>query len=398
MLLSHAHLDHSGYLPALVKAGYKGPIYCTHGTAELLKILLPDSAHLQEEDADYANRKGFSKHHPAEPLYTMADAQATLKKLRPVDWEQSLDLGGGIGLRYRRAGHIIGAASVYLSTPDGVLGFSGDLGRPHDLIMLAPEPPAPCDWLICESTYGNRRHSEEDAATRLAEAVSRCAARGGVSVLPAFAVGRAQLALHLLVTLRAAGRIPNMPIFLNSPMAIKATRVMLDYPEEHRLSPAQARALAEGVICVESMEDSIALNRRAAPHIIVSASGMATGGRVLHHLKTLLPKPRHQVIFLGFQAPGTRGDSLLNGAESVKIHGEYIPVKAEIVHIDALSAHADQLELLSWLGRAEQAPRELFITHGEPAAADTLRLCVQDRLGWRATVPEHMEKIRLHRE
>lgn len=393
VVLTHAHLDHSGWLPALVRAGYKGPVYCTPGTQALCEILLPDAAHLQEEDAEYANRKGFSKHHPAEPLYTMEDAEAALDLLRPVPWEQAVAVAADVRLSFRHAGHIVGAASVYLHTPEGTLAFSGDVGRSNDPIMRAPSPLQACDWLVTESTYGDRLHPDVDAAALLAESISQCAKRGGITVIPAFAVGRAQMALHLLVTLRLQGRIPDMPIFLNSPMASKAVQALLAFPEEHRLTPAECRAIKEQVIYIDSVAESIELGRRKDPHIVVSASGMATGGRVLHHLHRVLPDSRNQVIFMGFQAPGTRGDALTHGATMVKIHGEYVLARAPVLNMDSLSAHADQTELLSWLGTAPKPPRQVFITHGEPAAADMMRLLIKDKLHWRAMVPELMEKV-----
>lgn len=393
ILLTHAHLDHSGYLPALAKAGYRGPVYCTPGTLELCKILLLDAAHLQEEDADYANRKGFSRHHPAEPLYTTKDAEAALKLLRPLGWHEHQQIVPDMRLSYQHAGHIIGAASVYLETDTGTLAFSGDIGRPHDPLMLPPEPLQACDWLVTESTYGDQQHPDIDVESLLAKTISRCAAHGGVTLLPAFAVGRAQLALHLLLKLRDQGRIPEVPIFLNSPMASKATQVLLRFPDEHRLSMADCRAIEERVICIESVEESIALNQRRGPHIIVSASGMATGGRVLHHLRKLLPNPRNQIIFMGFQSPGTRGDAMVRGMPEIKIFGEYVPVSAPVLKIDALSAHADQPELMGWLRTAPTAPRQVFLTHGEPVAADSLRLQLKDQLGWASMAPEAMERV-----
>lgn len=397
VVLTHAHLDHSGWLPALVRAGYQGPVYCTKGTQALAEILLPDAAHLQEEDANYANRKGFSKHHPAEPLYTSADVEAALALLRPLDWHTPQAITHDIRLSLRHAGHIIGAASVHLDTPAGRLSFSGDVGRPQDPVLRAPEALPACDWLVMESTYGDRLHPDVDVMELLASTISQCAHRGGVSVLPAFAVGRAQMILHLLISLRQQGRIPDMPIFLDSPMASKATQVLLHFPDEHHLDTAACHALAEQTIYVDSVAASIALGQRRDPHIIVSASGMATGGRVLHHLKRLLPDTRHQVIFIGYQSPGTRGDALVQGSRFVKIHGEYIPVRAPVLNIDALSAHADQEELLAWLTTAPQPPQQTFITHGEPASADTLRLLMKDRLRWPALVPEPMEKFTLLR-
>lgn len=394
VVLTHAHLDHSGWLPALVRAGFHGPVYCTHGTRALAEILLRDAAKLQEEDADYANRKGFSHHHPAEPLYTLADAEQSLRLLHPVNWDQSVNIDG-MHITFHHAGHIIGASSVHVRTESGCIVFSGDVGRRQDPVLNPPADLPACDWLVTESTYGNRLHPQVDACAVLAESVSRCAQRGGVVVMPAFAVGRAQMILHLLVSLRKAGRIPDLPIILDSPMASKATKVLLDFPDEHHLTQDECRDLERGVEYIDTVEESIALNQRRGPHVIVSASGMATGGRVLHHLKRLLPEPRHQVIFVGFQAPGTRGESLVHGQQAVKIHGEYVPVRAPVIDIDALSAHADQAGLLEWMRTMPRPPRQVFVTHGEPEASDTLRLLIRDQLGWEATVPEAGEKFHL---
>jgi metallo-beta-lactamase family protein len=394
VVLTHAHIDHSGWLPALVRQGFNGPVYCTPGTQALCEILLRDAAKLQEEDAEYANRKGFSKHHPAEPLYTLEDAEKALTLLRPVQWNEHRNIDG-MKVSFRPAGHIIGASSVYVATDTGTLAFSGDVGRQVDPVMHPPAPLAACDWLVTESTYGDRLHPDVDYMSVLADTITATAKRGGVTVMPAFAVGRAQMLLHLLVQLRNAGRIPDIPIVLDSPMASKATQVLLKFTEEHSLDRAACDALANKVDHIDSVEESKALARRHDPMVIVSASGMATGGRVLHHLKRLLPEPRNQVIFVGYQAPGTRGDTLVRGTPVVKMHGEYVSVRAPVINIDALSAHADQDELLTWLATAPKAPRQVFITHGEPEASDALRLQIKDRLGWRCFTPEPMEKVAL---
>lgn len=394
VVLTHAHIDHSGWLPALVRQGFRGPVYCTPGTRALCEILLRDAAKLQEEDAEYANRKGFSRHHPAEPLYTLEDAERALGLLQPVDWHEHRNIDG-MKITFRRAGHIIGASSVYFETESGTLAFSGDVGRQSDPIMVPPAPLAACDWLVTESTYGDRLHPDVDYQSILADTLTAAAQRGGITVMPAFAVGRAQMLLHLLVTLRRQGRIPQMPIVLDSPMASQATQVLLRFPEEHTLDRAACSALEKEVDYIDSVEESKALAHRRDPHVIVSASGMATGGRVLHHLKRLLPEPRNQVIFVGYQAPGTRGDTLVRGTPVVKMHGEYVTVRAPVINIDALSAHADQQELLQWLGTAPRPPRETFITHGEPESSDALRREIKDRLGWHCFTPEAMEKFTL---
>ncbi|MES2919407.1 MAG: MBL fold metallo-hydrolase [Pseudomonadota bacterium] len=396
VVLTHAHVDHSGWLPALVRAGFRGHVYCTPGTQALCEILLRDAAKLQEEDARYANKKGFSKHQPAEPLYTLDDAEDALRLFHPVDWHQRVNIDG-MSITFHHAGHIIGASSLHIATDGGTLVFSGDVGRRVDPVLNPPEPLPGCDWLVTESTYGNRLHPRVDALELLADAVTRTAQRGGVVVMPAFAVGRAQMILHLLLTLRKQGRIPDMPIYLDSPMASKATEVLLKFPDEHHLTRDECQDIINEVKYVDTVDQSMALNAKKDPHIIVSASGMATGGRVLHHLRRLLPEPRNQVIFLGFQAVGTRGDTLVKGAPYVKIHGEYVPVHAPVLNIDGLSAHADQAELIDWYRTMPHAPRQVFVTHGEPDASDALRLQIQDLLGWPATVPEPGEKFTLQR-
>lgn len=395
VILTHAHIDHSGYLPALVKAGYRGPVYCTQATRDLCRILLPDSAHLQEEDAEYANRKGFSRHAPATPLYTLQDAETALKLLHGIAFHTAFAIKPDIHLRFSHAGHIPGAACVQLNTPEGTLTFSGDVGRPNDVMMQPPEALQKTDWLVLESTYGNRLHTEEDIEQRLTDIITHTLAHGGTVLLPAFAVGRAQMALHLIARLLETRRIPHVPVYLNSPMAVSATELLFAYPDEHRLSQEDIAAIDRHTTCIRSKEESIELVRKHGPMIIISASGMASGGRVLHHLKALLPDTRNSVIFLGYQAPGTRGDALINGSESVKIHGEWHPVRARIHHIDSLSAHADYSEILQWLRHLPAPPQHTFITHGEPAAADALRLRLQDELGWSASVPEFEDVERL---
>lgn len=393
VILTHAHIDHSGYLPALVKHGFHGPIYCTPGTRDLCNILLPDAAHLQEEDAFYANKKGFSKHHPAEPLFNQADVTKVLALLKPIPFHDTFQLNGSLKATFSPAGHIIGASCVTFDDGIRKVAFSGDVGRQNDIVMKNPEPLRDIDYLVLESTYGDRLHSSLDAMTTLAEIISKTCARGGIVLLPAFAVGRAQLALHLISQLKAENRIPNVPVYLNSPMAVKATEVFNHYSKEHRLTPDQCHAIEHNVHYVQSTEESIALAKRNGPLIIISASGMATGGRVLHHMKKVVPDHRNAMVFLGFQAPGTRGDLMVHGTEKLKIHGEYYPVKCEVFSLDSLSAHGDYAELMTWLKLTQKQPRMTFINHGEPTAADAMRMHLKDSLGWHARVPEYMERV-----
>jgi len=394
VLLTHAHLDHSGFVPRLIKLGFKGPIYCTQATRDLCELLLPDSGRLQEEEADFANRHGHSKHKPALPLYTEDDAREALKRFEVVPFDETQAPWTGWSWRLCRAGHILGAASVRIAWASGSILFSGDLGRGDDLVMRSPESPEPADYVVVESTYGDRRHRDGDTLSALAAVVNRTAGRGGTLIIPSFAVGRAQTLVHCIHLLKKARRIPDVPVYLNSPMAADATRIFRRHLDEHRLSEEQCAALSKEVIIVNTVEESKRLNMLTYPSIIVSASGMATGGRVLHHLKSYAPDAKNTILFVGFQAAGTRGAALVAGAKEVKIHGAYIPVRAEVANLDTLSAHADREQLLAWLGPLP-APRRIFVTHGEPVAADALRLAIEERHGWPVTVPDYLESREL---
>lgn len=395
VILTHAHLDHSGYIPLLVREGFSGKIYSTPATRDLCRILLPDSGFLQEEDAAYANKKKFSKHAPALPLYTQEDAERSLRQFRTVEFGRDFDLGGGLRFQFKPAGHLLGAATISLRDDDTSLLFSGDLGRPNDLLMAVPSEIGRTDYLVIESTYGNRRHDPADPKKALAAIINRTVSRGGIVVIPSFAVGRAQAVLYLIHLLKVAHEIPDIPVYLNSPMAAEATDLYCDHREEHRLAPDQCRAMCHAAQVVNSVEESKRVNGLKDPMILISASGMATGGRVLHHLKTFAPDERNTVLFVGFQAGGTRGEAMVNGAEVVKIHGVYIPVRAEVATLENLSAHADADEIMAWLGHLETPPRRTFITHGEPAAADALRHRIEEKLGWRCRIPDYLEKVEL---
>ena len=373
IVLTHAHIDHSGYLPVLAREGFSGPIYCTSATRELLALLLPDSARLQEEEAQYANRRHYSKQSPALPLYTLADAQAALDLLHPVDGLGSVPLAPGIEARFSPAGHVLGATSVCIATDSVRVLFSGDLGREDDLLMRPPARPPGADWVIIESTYGDRRHPRIDPEAELAAAIKGAIDRRGVIVVPAFAVGRAQLLLLLIARLKARRIIPDIPVFLNSPMATDVTRIYDAHRDEHRLTEAECATMCAAARFVNSVEESKHLNTLTGPMIIVSASGMASGGRVLHHLKAFAPDPRNLILLTGYQAAGTRGAALVAGADSIKIHGEWVPVRAEVIQLRSTSSHADSAELVAWLTSAPSKPKRIFVTHGEPAAADALR-------------------------
>lgn len=395
VILTHAHIDHSGYLPLLVKKGFGGRVFCTSATRDLCRILLPDSGHLQERDAEYANRHGYSKHKPALPLYTEAEARASLDHLVAKDIDKRFEIAPDIGVRFRPAGHILGAATVEISAGQTTLLFSGDLGRSNDAIMVDPAAVKHADYLVVESTYGDRIHEGTDPEDALAEIVVRTAQRGGIVLVPAFAVGRAQTILYHLSRLKQARRIPDLPIYLDSPMAIDASNIFCKYLGEHRLTPEQCRSTCGVARYVNDAEASKALDRDAMPKIIIAASGMATGGRVLHHLKAFAPDPRNTIMFAGFQAAGTRGASMVAGAQSVKLHGGYVPIRAEVDNLRMLSAHADRNELLAWLRNFEAPPRQVFVTHGEPVAADALRLAIEEQLKWNCRVPEYLERAEL---
>jgi metallo-beta-lactamase family protein len=396
VVLSHAHLDHSGYLPRLMREGFRGPIYCSEATLDLCRLLLLDSAHLQEADADYLNRHRLSKHDPALPLYTVADAQRAIAALRPVGFGATTALPGGLHFQLARAGHILGAASVEVAYPGGKLVYSGDLGRYDDPLMPPPDPVREADYLVVESTYGNRQHDGQDVQEALAAIILRTIKRGGTIVIPSFAVGRAELLLFHLWRLKQAGRIPKgLPVYLDSPMAASAMDIHLRHAGDQRLSASDARAAFESAIYVNEVAQSQALDASPMPKIIVSASGMATGGRVIHHLKHYARDPRNTVLFAGFQAMGTRGAAMLDGASTIKIHGEYVPVRAEVDNLAMLSAHADADEILRWLRGFSRPPKDTFVVHGEPDAADALRLRIKDELGWRCHAVQDGESARL---
>lgn len=395
VVLTHAHIDHTGYLPLLVKNGFSGKVYCSNATMDLCQILLPDSAHLQEEEARYANMRGFSKHYPALPLYTQEDAERALELLVPVDFEQEIQVAKGVSARFSPSGHILGASMITIRDADCSILFSGDLGRPNDPLMLPPAIIKQADYLVLESTYGDRLHDNIDPEIKLAEIINRTCQRGGVLVVPVFAVGRAQEMLYFIQTLKNKRLIPDIPVYLNSPMAVDATEIFMHHTDKHKLTKAECKVLANSARMVNSVEESRSLNEIKHPVIILSASGMASGGRVVHHIKAFGPDPRNTILFAGYQAAGTRGAAMLGGAESVKIHGAYVPINAEVDFISNLSAHADYSEILDWLSHFEKAPVRTFLTHGEPVAADALRHRIEEQMGWDVVVPEYLETIEL---
>lgn len=395
VVLTHAHIDHTGYLPLLVKNGFSGKVYCSEATQALCEILLPDSAYLQEEEARYANLRGFSKHSPALPLYTQEDAERALELLVPVPFEQEVEVAKGVAVKFSPAGHILGASLVMMRNEGKSILFSGDIGRPNDPLMLPPAIIRQADYLVLESTYGDRLHEKEDPEIKLAEIINRTYQRGGVLVVPVFAVGRAQELLYYIQSLKNKHQIPDIPVYLNSPMAVDATAIFMHHCDIHKLSPEQCKMVANSARMVNSVEESRSLNEIGHPVIILSASGMASGGRVVHHIKAFGPDPRNTILFAGYQAVGTRGAAMLDGAESVKIHGEYVPINAEVDSISNLSAHADYSEIMEWLHHYEKPPVTTFIVHGEPVAADAMRHHIEEKLHWEVVVPEYLETIEL---
>ncbi len=394
VLLTHAHVDHSGYLPALVRDGFRGPVVTTAATRDLCGILLPDSARIQEEDARRANKHGYSKHEPARPLYTVQDAEQVAGRFQVIERNKDLRLGA-LSVQFRDAGHILGASSIAIDDGETKLLFSGDLGRQKDLLMRPPAVPCEADWVIMEATYGDRTHPHVDPLEAIAEPLLRCFERGGVALVPSFAVGRTQAILYALYQLFEEKRIPRVPVHVDSPMAREVTGLFREHVDEHVLPAGLCHDVCSYASFARSVEESKGLDRPGKSRIIVSASGMLTGGRVLHHLKVFGPNEDNLILLPGFQAPGTRGAAVAEGADEVKVHGGFVPVRAEVVQLSILSAHADQDELVGWLGQCPRPPKGVLLVHGEPAALDTLRKRVADQVGFSARVADHAQTLEL---
>lgn len=395
VIVTHAHIDHTGYLPVLVRMGFKGPIYATPGTRDLCGVMLRDAAKLQEEEAEYANRHGYSKHRPALPLYTVQDAERVLEQIVAREFDTPVMLDEHAGFRFLPVGHILGASCVVLHMRGKVIAFSGDVGRPNDPIMRDPMPLAHADYLVVESTYGDRLHADADPLEELESLFARTFRRGGVVVIPSFAVGRAQAILRYVSILKTTGRMANVPVFLDSPMAVSVTELYRRHVREHRLTMSEADAIGKAAVMVRTVDQSKEVSGRRGPMVVIAGSGMATGGRVLHHLKAFAPDSRNTIALVGYQAAGTRGAALEAHAPAIKLHGEYIPVRAAVESISSLSAHADYNEMLQWLGKMTAPPERTFITHGEPAAADALRRRITEQLHWRCEVPCYLETVEL---
>ena len=391
VILTHAHIDHSGYIPLLVKNGFHGKIFCSEATSDICKILLPDSGFLQEEDAARANRYNYSKHKPALPLYNEADARQSLDFFSAVEFGKNYNLDDDFYFTLNRSGHILGSAFVTIFFNNQRIVFSGDLGRPQDPVVKPPEQLENTDYLLIESTYGNRLHEKIDVAEVIKEVVNRTVNRGGTIVIPAFAVGRAQNIMFYLHQLKQKNTIPNIPIFLDSPMAIDASDILYKHNNEHHLGKNLCAEICKIARYTRSVEESKAINESKMPAIIISASGMAEGGRVLHHLKNYISDHKNTILFTGFQAAGTRGARIVSGEKEIKIHGATYAVNAEIINLSNSSAHADYEEILQWLSNFKKAPKKTFITHGSIESATSLQEKIKEKLGWNVTIAKYLQ-------
>jgi metallo-beta-lactamase family protein len=393
IVLSHAHIDHSGYIPVLTKQGFSGPIYCTLPTRELCSILLPDCGYLQREDADYANRKGFSKHHPALPLYDERDGEDAIQFFKPVEFGQKFTIGD-LKVELQPAGHILGAANIRVTNQFGSILFSGDIGRSDDLLELPPPPVGGADCVVMESTYGNKLHPKVNPIEEIAKHITRVVQRGGVLIIPSFAVGRTQILLYTIQQAFERGLCPHVPVFVNSPMATKVTSLYRRFVGWHALTEQQCEDASRIARFVATVDESKALHNKSGPMVIISASGMLTGGRVLHHLEHFGPDHRNAILLAGFQAPGTRGAALADGISQLKMHGQYIPINAEVIKSDYFSAHADQQGLLNWLANLSSLPKRLCLVHGEATSLDELRRMAVDRFGIEVVIPKYGDTLR----
>jgi metallo-beta-lactamase family protein len=395
IILTHAHIDHSGYIPRLVKDGFRGKIYCSEATFDLCKILLPDSGYLQEEDAKAANRYGYSRHKIALPLYNKEEAEESLQYFQIVEFGKAFHILEDFHFTLSRSGHILGSSFINLFVGSKNIVFSGDLGRLNDPIMCTPAKIESADYLFIESTYGDLLHSTESPLKQIADVVNKTCERGGMLIIPAFAVGRVQSVLYYLYCLKRDKKIPNLPVFLDSPMSISASNLLCKHLNEHRLGKDLCGLVCEVAKYVHDVEESKSLDKLDVPSIIISASGMATGGRILHHLKHYISDHKNTVLFVGYQAAGTRGAKLVNGDKEIKIHGENYLVKAEIVNLDNISAHGDYEEILTWLSNFKKPPKKTFIVHGDLKSATSLQEKIITRLGWKTNIPEYLQRENL---
>lgn len=395
VLLTHAHLDHSGYIPALVKQGFRGDIVMSTGTAELVAIMWPDSAHLLAEEAEHANKVGSTKHHPATPLYDLDDVNQALSQIRTARFNEPLKISPTVSAVFEHAGHILGASQLQLTVGETTVHFTGDLGRPDDALMNPPTPFGGSDVLITESTYGDRQRVRIASETEVAEALRPVLERSGVVVIPAFAVGRTQELMLLIWRAMEHGKLPRVPVYVNSPMAASTTEMYHRHREEHRIDSTEFEAMYNVAHMVRTVEESKALNERHGPMIILAASGMMTGGRVLHHVMKFGPDANNAIVLSGYQAGGTRGQLLASGADTIRIFGRDVEVRAQVIQLESLSAHADADEILDWMRSSPTEPKITYVTHGEPEASDRLRFRIGDELGWLARAPHDGETIDL---
>ena len=404
IVLTHAHIDHTGYLPRIVRDGFRGPIYANAATRELCELLLPDSAHLQEEDAQYATKKGYSSHKPALPLYTVADAQAALTRFQEIPRKDPFTISPQFTVKPTDAGHILGSSSLQITiTENGkssVVVFYGDVGRYNQPILNDPEPIAKADYVLCESTYGDRDHPTDSPYDAIAAIVNRVVNRGGIIVIPAFAVGRTQTLMYILRQLEERQQIPKLPTYIDSPMAINVTGLYVRHKEDHSLQFTREEQTGNHdplnvheVHMTRTPQESKQINSIVTPCRIMSASGMCTGGRILHHLARRLPDSRNAIILAGYQGDGTLGRLLLEGAKVARIHGEDVPVRAEITEVSQFSAHGDRGEIVRWLSGFTAPPKQLYLVHGDPPAAQAFRGTVQQQLHWPVTIPAYMDSF-----
>jgi metallo-beta-lactamase family protein len=395
VILTHAHLDHTGYLPLLVKQGFTGPILATAATRDLCEILLKDAGRIQEEDAKRANKYGYSKHKPALPLYTEQEAEVALKQFQTFELGRSIPLGDDLVVQASRSGHILGSCFLAFANSDTTVVFSGDLGRENNPILKSPAQIHTADWLILESTYGNRIHPKEDPVQKLGAIIRSTAKRGGSIIIPSFAVGRTQVVLWIIHELKKRGEIPDIPVFLDSPMAQDVTDLLFKYKNEHTLSKEECQALCKTAHYIQSVDESKQLHQTPYPKIIIAGSGMVEGGRVLHHIKFFGPNPINTIVFVGYQATMTRGERILRGEKEVKIHGTMVPIRCHVESLESLSSHADYEETLEWLKHFTSTPRGVFLNHGEEKGMEAFKQAIEEELGFKVIIPYDMDSFDL---
>ncbi len=395
VLLTHAHLDHCGALPLLYRQGFRGPIYCTAPTRDLTEVILRDSARIQEEDAAIANKKKYSKHEPALPLYTEDDVEKTLPLIRVVKDGDRTELQKGTSFVFRPNGHILGSCFVELNCPAGTITFSGDVGRQESPLLRKPVAMSKTDYLVMESTYGDRLHPAVDPMDELADIILDTVRRKGNVLIPSFAVGRAQELMHMVNELKKTNRIPDLPVYMDSPMGANATEIFRRYPSWHKLSSADCVSLFEKVTMITNFEDTIGVIETPSPKIVIAASGMLTGGRVLYYLEKYIESKKNTILFTGYQSEGTRGRSLLQGAHEIKMHGTYYPVQAKVSSLSAMSGHGDQREMIEWLSTLPEPPKQVFLVHGEDAAREAFRVKLEATFGWNVLAPSMLDQVTL---